>query len=233
MQAVILSAGEGVRLRPITNTIAKVMVPLEGKPLLEWQIEYLKKFGIKEFFINLHYLHDSITKYFGNGSKFGVKIIYSNEEKLLGTGGALTNFKPFLNQTFLVLYGDVFTALNINNLLKFHLDKKADCTTVVRKTDHPQDSDLVDIGNIQRVEKLYFKPYKKVPNVEYGLTAIYLFNPEALQLLPKRVPFDLARDFLPILLKHKKRLFCYNTDEFIEDIGTIERYQKVIQFLQK
>lgn len=233
MQVVILSAGEGTRLRPLTNTIAKVMVPINGKPLLEWSIEHLKKFGIKEFFINLHYLPDSITKYFGDGKKFGVKITYSNEEKLLGTGGALTNFKPFLNQTFLVLYGDVFTTLNVDNLLKFHLKNKADGTIVVRKTDHPQDSDLVDIGKGQKVKNFYFKPHKEIPNTQYGLTAIYLFNPEALRLLPKRVPFDLARDFLPILLKHKKRLFCYNTDEFIRDIGTVERYQKVIDFLQR
>lgn len=233
MQAVILSAGVGIRLRPLTKKMPKVMVPINDKPLLEWHIKHLKRFGIREIFINLHYLPDSITKYFDDGDRLGVNIVYSREKKLLGTGGALINFKSLLNQIFLVLYGDVFTSLNIDNLLRFHLKRKADCTIVVRKTDHAEDSDLVVFGESLRVKKFYFKPHKKLPSTQYGITAIYLFNPEVLKLLPNKTPFDLAKDFLPLLLKHKKRLFCYNTDEIIKDIGTIERYKKVVNLFQK
>src|SRR3989344_6393127 len=105
MQAVILSAGVGTRLRPLTNTLPKVMVPIQGKPLLQWHIEHVRKFGIREILINLHYLPNIITDYFKDGEKFGVKIIYSYEEKLLGSGGALLPFKRFITDTFFLLYG--------------------------------------------------------------------------------------------------------------------------------
>jgi NDP-sugar pyrophosphorylase family protein len=100
-QAVILSAGIGTRLRPLTDNLPKVMAPIGGKPLLERHFEQFKKYGIKEFFINLHYLPEKITDYFGDGSKWGIKIVYKHEPEILGTAGGVKNFEGVLKNNFL------------------------------------------------------------------------------------------------------------------------------------
>lgn len=226
MQAVILCAGKGTRLNPLTEVLPKVMLPVGGEPLLGRNIKHLKKFGIDEFFINLHYLPDSITDYLGTGEKFNVKIHYFKEKELLGTGGALNPFKKSLKQTFFLLYGDILTQLDIDKLLKFHQEKKADVTAVVTETDHPWDSDLASLSADLRVEKLYFKPHKSKPKTGYGLAAAYMIEPEALKFLPKGV-FEFEKGFLQELVKENRSVYAYLTDELVKDIGTPERYRQV------
>lgn len=229
MQAVILSAGKGTRLSPLTKSMPKVMVPIKDKPLLEWHIEHLKKFGIKEIFINLHYLPDAITGYFKDGKKFGVRIFYSYEKNLLGTGGGVSQFREKLHGTFFLLYGDVFTNINIKKLYDFHLAKKADVTMVVSKTDHPQDSDLVSFFPDCRLNKLYFKPHRRLPETPFSLSAVYMINTSVLPNLSKK-PFALEKDFLAKLHKQGGSIFCYKTEELVKDIGTPERYEFVKNF---
>lgn len=228
MQAVILSAGKGVRLRPLTNRVPKVMVSVHGKPLLQWQIEYVKRFGVKEIFINLHYLHEAVRNFFGDGKNFGVRIQYSYEKRLLGTEGALFPFRNFLKGTFFLLYGDVFTNLDIKDVLRFHKKKQSDVTIVVRKTDHPRDSDLVRFADDSRLQRIYFKPHKALPSTQYGIAAIYMIESSMLQWLSSKKPCDIAKDFLPKLIRSKKRLFCYNTTALAKDIGTKERYNELL-----
>ncbi|MBI2028415.1 MAG: nucleotidyltransferase family protein [Candidatus Levybacteria bacterium] len=229
MKAVILCAGRGERLRPLTNNIPKVMIPIGGKPLLERHIEHFSKFGIKNFFINLHYLPNIIKNHFRDGGRLGVKITYSYENSLLGTGGVLTKFKEKLNERFILLYGDVFSLLNIYKLERFHIGKKSKLTIVVRETDHPRDSDLVESDVNKKVKNLFFKPHAMIPRKFFGISAIYLVEPDILGILPKKTPFDFAQDFLPQILKEGFPIFCYNTEEFIKDIGTKERYEAVLK----
>ena len=115
-QVVILSAGLGIRLKPITNTIPKPMLPLLNKPMLQWNIEQFKKYGINEFFINLHYLPEVIKNYFGDGSKLGVKITYSFEPEILGTAGALKRFKDKLDKVFFLIYGDILSLVDYTKM---------------------------------------------------------------------------------------------------------------------
>lgn len=226
MQAVILSAGKGTRLNPLTKSVPKVMVPIKGKPLLEWHIEHLKKFGIKDIFINLHYLPNFITDYFGNGEKFGVNILYKYEKNLLGTGGGVAQFKNKLRGTFFLLYGDIFTNINIKKMYKFHKAKKAKVTMVVSKTDHPADSDLVSFFPDCSLDNLFLKPHEKLPETPFSLSAVYMIEPE---VLPDSVkgPFELERDFLTDLHKKRGSIFCYETSEIVKDIGTPQRYELV------
>lgn len=232
MQAVILSAGEGTRLNPLTKNVPKVMVPIKGKPLLLWHIEHLKKFGIKDIFINLHYLPNAITDYFQNGKKFGVNISYSFEKHLLGTGGGLTQFRKKLHGTFFLLYGDVFIDINIKKLYDFHLNKKADVTMVVTKTDHPADSDLANFFSDMRLNKLHFKPHKRLPKTPFGLSAVYMINASVLPVASKK-PFALEKGFLLKLQKKGGSIFCYETQEFVKDIGTPARYKFVKRWQEK
>lgn len=227
MKSVILSAGLGTRMQQAFPGIPKVMLPIGGKPLLEHHILHLKKFGFDEIFINLHYLPEKIKNYFGDGKKFGVKIIYSYEPKILGTAGALINFKKNLSDTFAVIYGDVFTVLNFAKMLAFHKNKKSQATLLVHQTDHPQDSDLVKINKAGRILKFYLKPHQKpVKDANLSSAAIYILEPGILKFLPKKLPADFLHDFFPQILE-KFKLYGYVSREYTKDIGTPERYEKI------
>ncbi len=227
-----MAGGKGTRIRPAVSLVPKILLPLDNKPLIDYLINNLKKSECSNVIICAGHLSRKIKEYIDK-NHYGIPINLSIENEPLGTAGALNLIKNLLKETFVVLYGDIFTTIDIAKLLKFHLRNNADCTIVVRKTEHPQDSNLVSFNKSLSVKKFYFKPHAKIPLSEYGLTAIYMFNPEVLQLLPEITPLDLEKDFLPILLKRKKKLVCYNTREFIRDIGTPERYSKILQLFKK
>lgn len=232
MQTVVIAGGKGTRLGPISGIIPKLLLPLIDGLLIDYLIKYLVKNNCKHIIICTGYLGDKIKEHIKKNN-YGIKTVLSQEKKPMGTAGALSLIRKRLNETFLVFYGDVVTTMNIPKLLKFHLKNQADCTIVIRKTDHPKDSNLVSFNKNWLVERFHFKPHKKVSSLEYGLAAIYMFNPEVLRLLPKTIPLDLEKDFLPILLKNRKKLVCYNTDEFIYDIGTPGRYKKILELFKK
>ncbi len=120
LKALILAAGEGTRLRPLTLERPKPMLPIGGKPLLEHLVLWLRSHGITDILINLHHKPASITDYFGDGHRFGVSITYSHEKRLLGTAGAARKLHSLLDDTFVVVYGDVFTNLNLTRVIRFH-----------------------------------------------------------------------------------------------------------------
>lgn len=234
MKAVILAAGLGTRMQKSFPNIPKVMIPIGGKPLLERSILHLKKYGFDEIYINLHYLPYKIKNYFGNGKKFGVKIIYSFEPQILGTAGALVNFKKYLTETFLVLYGDVFTILNLEKFLNFHRVKKGQATLLVHTTNHPEDSDLVKVNKEGRIVKFYLKPHKKpVADTDLSSAAIYDLEPEVLKFLPNKFSTDFLHDFFPILLKKDLKLYGYISEEYTKDIGAPERYRNLEEVYEK
>lgn len=228
MQALILSAGEGKRLRPITNNIPKVMIDILGKPLLEHHVLLLKRYGITEIFINLFYKPEKIEEYFGDGNKFGVNITYSREGKLLGSAGALRNFTKKLHDDFFVIYGDVFMNVDLKKMMSFHKQKKSLFTMAVHQSIHPKDSDLLEIDNNKKIIRFIKTPHK----LKTGLNnaGLYIINSRALNFLPKNIPYDFAHDFIPKLIK-KIPLFAYNTHELMMDVGTIDRYNKLIKLL--
>lgn len=234
MKAVILSAGLGKRMHSLFPNTPKAMVPINGKPILEHHIKHLKKFGVKEFYINLHHLPKVIKDYLGDGDKFGVEIKYSFETKLLGTSGALVNFKDELDETFIVLYADIFTRLDFGKFFKFHKKNNSQATLLVHKTDHPSDSDLVVLDTKHKIKKFYISPHSE-PVTETNLSnaAIYILEPEVLQFLPSIFPSDFVEDFFPALLKNGVRLYGYSSNEFCKDIGEPERYKKVVDIYEK
>lgn len=231
MQAVILCAGFGTRLRPITDNIPKVMVPIGGRPLLWHQIEHFKEHGVKEFFINLHHLPDVIKNYFGDGSEFGVKIIYSHEPKILGTGGGLKKFEFYLRDDFFVLYGDVYSRVNYSQLLSFYREKSP-ClgAQVVAETEHPLDSDSVFLDENLRFKKIYQKPHKEQPAVKrYDMQGIYVFNKNILQNIPSDQYYEIDHQLLPGIIAQGEAYYGYlaRAEDCVQDVGTHDRYKKV------
>ena len=145
MKAFILAAGKGKRLKPITNNIPKPLIEIKGKPLLEWSLIKLRSAGVKEIVINLHYLGNQIVDYFGNGKKLDLKINYSFEKRLLGTGGALIQGKNFLNDSpFLLISGDLWTDYPFKRLLSKDLKNKAHLVLIKKNDKNIGDFNLLD-----------------------------------------------------------------------------------------
>ncbi|MBI2449862.1 nucleotidyltransferase family protein [Candidatus Pacearchaeota archaeon] len=231
MRAIILSAGKGMRMQDFNNDLPKVLLPILNKPMLLWNIELLKKYGITDIAINTHYLAEKIKEYLEDGRKFGVNIKYSYESELLGTSGALNNFREFFTNTFLVVYGDVLSNMDLSRLIKFHNDKKASATLVVRKTDHPLDSDIVQLDKNDGVVGVYHKP-GTLDFGDIGNAAWYILEPDVFNYITPGHS-DFIKDVFPRMIADKKIVYGYMTTEFIKDAGTPERLMQVQKFLKE
>jgi NDP-sugar pyrophosphorylase family protein len=236
-QAVLLSAGFGTRIRTLFPDIPKVMAPLLGKPLLEWHIEELKKHGVTEFFINLHYKPEVIRGYFGDGSKLGVKITYVMEEpEILGTAGGVKNFDGALRGNFFVLYADTFYKMDYGKLADFYGSLKDPIgVATVRKTDHPMDSDLAIVDANNRIVEFRLKPHKELPKDYWGSSAPYIFSTKILEYIPAKTYYEIDHNLVPDLLVRGYAYYAYplREGEFRKDVGTPERYKEVEEYLKK
>jgi mannose-1-phosphate guanylyltransferase len=233
-KAVILAAGLGTRLGDLTRDCPKVMVPICGKPMLEHHVEWLRAAGVQEFFFNLHYLPDVITDHFGNGSKWGVSIRYSHEDRLQGTAGSMRAFRQFLDQRFLVQYGDVFSRLDVAALSRFHRDRASAASLVVHPSSHPHDSDIVSLETDGRISQIHHKPGDaRFGNI--GNAGAYLLEPVVFDHLSNDLheEVDFCRDLFPQMQLQGKSLFGYNTSDLLLDVGTPERLEWIEQYLEK
>ncbi|MDO8516259.1 MAG: nucleotidyltransferase family protein [bacterium] len=233
-QAVILCAGLGTRLRPVTDNIPKVMVPIVGKPLLERHIEQFRHHGVTDFFINLHYLPETITEYFGDGSKWGVKITYAFEPTILGTAGGVKNFEKYLNGDFFLMYGDMVSLIDYSKMEEaFYGHPGAIGMVVVGENDHPEDSDLADIGPDMRFLKLYPKPHKELPKTRTTLNAAYIFNKRIFGFIPAEKYYEVDHALIPGILSKDEKIYAYETEDYLHDIGTMERYDAAQEYFRQ
>ena len=227
MQAVILAGGKGTRLASIHAQIPKPMVPVGGQPLLEHQVKLLNDAGVNEIFVLVNHLKESIQQYFQHGEKWGVKITYYEETEPLGTVGGVKAIEEHLSGDFVVLYGDVMMDIDIKRLIDFHSSKKSDCTLVVHPNDHPYDSDLVDIDLDGRIVGFHSKPHDPQQYYRNLVNAgCYVFGKKILQYLKRGVKADFGKDIFPDLVNTVK-MFGYNTSEYLKDMGTPDRLEKV------
>lgn len=231
MKAIILSAGKGTRMKEVNEDIPKVLLPILDKPMILWNIELLKSHGIEDIAINTHHLSNKIKDYLGNGEKLGVNIKYSYEDELLGTSGALNNFKNYLKEPFVVLYGDVISLLDLQKLIDFHTKKGAAASLVIHDTDHPEDSDIVQVDENAKVINLIHKPGDDSFGI-LGNAALYVVEPTIFNYLPEGKS-DFIKDVFSDMLKKGEPIYGYNTKEFVKDAGTPERIEKVENYLKK
>ncbi len=224
LKAVILVGGRGERLKPLTDTSPKPMVPVKGKPVLQYQIELLKQHGVRNIVLCGHYLFEKIKDYFGNGEKFGVNIEYVDEETPLGTGGGIKNAERLIHGSFLVFMGDILTNLNLTSLIDFHIKHHGLGTLVIRETDHPDDSDLVKVDNNNKVLRI-FKKHEKNKEGNLANTGFFVFNREILNKIPNGIS-NLEGDILYNIVG-KEIIYGYLSSDYIKDVGTMERYKNV------
>jgi mannose-1-phosphate guanylyltransferase/phosphomannomutase len=232
IKAVILAGGKGTRLRPLTYKIPKAMIPIEGKPVLEHQIIFLRRYKIRGIVLCTGYKHESIERYFGKGSRFGVKIKYLREKKLMGTGGAIKNAEKTVDGPFVVLSGDIMLDMNLKKLIEFHKKRNALVTTVLHETKHPYDSDLVEVDKKGRVIKLIGKPSRDKPlPTRLANASIYVMDPEIFSFMPK-TKSNFEKDILSNLVQTGK-VYGFITSEYIKDMGTFDRLDEVKKVLAK
>jgi mannose-1-phosphate guanylyltransferase / phosphomannomutase len=186
MKAIIIAGGMGTRLRPLTYNVPKPIVPLANKPFVFHQIELLKKFGVTEVILNLHYLSDNIKCLFDDGKKLGVKIDYSIEESPLGTAGAVKNAEEYFDKGPMIVFnGDILTDINLEKMLKFHEEKKAKATLALTKVEDPTPYGLIITDEDQRVIEFREKPSWEHVTTNTINAGIYIVDPSIFKLAPK------------------------------------------------
>ncbi len=225
MQAIIMAGGKGTRLSSITNDeIPKSMVCLKGKPILEYQIECLKRNGIINIFIVIGHLGEKIRNYFGDGSKWEVFISYIEETMPLGTAGALYYLKKDIKDTCLFLLGDLICDIYIDRFLEFHNSKKAMVSLLVHPNSHPFDSDIVKLDSEQKVINILKK--NTVRTEIYGNlvnAGIYVIDKKICEQVKEPVKTDFESDIIFPLIEECGKVYGYISTEYVKDVGTPDR----------
>jgi histidinol-phosphate phosphatase family protein len=231
-QVAILSGGKGTRLRDRSGNLPKPMVPILGKPVLEHQIELCKRFGFEKIALLVHHQSDIINTYFADGAHWGVHLTYVNEEEPRGTAGALAGALDYLEDEFLVLYADTYADINLRKFWQ-HSQRHSETagTLLLHPNDHPHDSDLVELDRNGYV--LGIRPYPHPEAVCYknlvNAALYYLRKSGVSSFIPSDGRFDLAKDAFPKMINAGLKFQSYITPEYIKDMGTPDRLDKVEQ----
>jgi len=227
MKAIIIAGGLGTRLRPLTFNTPKTMVPVGNIPFILHQIELIKKFGISEIILNLHYLSDSIRELMDDEKRHGVKVQYSIEESPLGTAGAVKNAEQFFDSDpMLVFNGDILTDMDLSKLIKFHKKNGATATLTLTKVDDPTTYGLVITGKNGMIERFIEKPSWERVTANTINAGIYVIDPKVFKSVPAGVTYSFERELFPGLLKAGNPVFGYESDSYWMDIGNPSKYMQ-------
>jgi mannose-1-phosphate guanylyltransferase len=209
MKAVILAAGKGTRLKPLTDSLPKVMVPVCGKPALEYHIENLVHAGITEIFVNLHHLPDVIMKHFGDGSRWGVHIDYSYEPDILGTAGAVKKLEAELcGSPFLVVYGDNYLEMDLSGFIESSAAGEGVGTVAVFEKADVAGSGIIEMGRGDEVVRFKEKPLPGEVFSHWVNAGLFYFRPAIFEYIPSGYS-DFSLDVIPCLLRDGGRLYAY------------------------
>ncbi|MBN1183731.1 MAG: HAD-IIIA family hydrolase [Bacteroidales bacterium] len=231
MKLVIIAGGKGTRLG--LTDIPKPMCKIGGIPILEHQVNLAKSYGITDIIIISGYLSEKIVDYFGDGRNFGVSIQHVIEEIPLGTAGCFNLIKDLLKERFMVFYADIMMNFDIKSFIDFDNKKSNSIGSILtHPNDHPYDSDLIEVKG-DKVINFLTKPH--MPGIFYSNivnAAVYIFSPEIFKFINENKKQDFGKDVLPKVVKNGEYLRAYKTHEYIKDMGTLDRLQRVIEDYQ-
>lgn len=239
----ILAAGKGTRVRPITYTIPKPMIPILQKPVMEFLLELLRQHGFDEIMVNVSHLANEIESYFRDGQRFGVQIAYSFEGKIvdgelvgeaLGSAGGMRriqDFSPFFDDTFVVLCGDALIDLDLSAAVKWHKEKGSIATIIMKTV--PQE-EVSSYGVVVTDEEGRIKAFQEKPSVEEALsncinTGIYIFEPQVLDYIPSGEEYDIGGQLFPKLVEMGAPFYGIPMDFEWVDIGKVPDYWQAIR----
>ena len=222
MKAFLLAAGLGTRLRPVTLTTPKCLVPVCGKPMLFWWLKLFEKYRINEVLINLHHLSDKVRDYIDKNAG-SISFTFFEEEVLLGSAGTLRENKQFVTgeEDFYIMYADNLTNCNLDAFLKFHVLQQQPFSMVLFRTDTPETKGIVELDHNKTVISFVEKP--REPKSNLANAGIYLAKPWILDLIPDKDTADIGFDLLPQVVH---RISGWETGDYLTDIGSIESLAK-------
>ncbi len=226
MKALIMAAGYGTRLEPLTLAVPKPMVSIVNIPAMQHNIELLRRHGFRKIIANIHYHPEQIRNYFCNGNEFGVDLSYSYEENLLGTAGGVRRMAAEiadLDETFLVLSSDALTDINLKRLFNFHRKKKALFTIALTKVSEVSEFGVVIQNEEGEIIGFQEKPRPDEARSNLVNTGIYVIEPEVLKMIPEGF-YDFGRQLFPRLIEEKASLYGYQMVEYWSDVGGLEKY---------
>lgn len=223
-----MAGGKGTRIAQVNATVPKPMIPIEGKPILEYQIETLKKQGYTDIILIVGHMGNVIQKYFGDGSAFGVQISYIVEEQPLGTAGALYFLKDEIQNDFLLLNGDIIFDVDIQKFLEYHCNQRTAATILTHPNSHPYDSGIIIADDKNRVTNWLHKEDERLWYKNRVNAGLHMFSPRIFESFHEAKKCDLDRDVLKPLIKEGE-LSVYDSPEYIKDMGTPDRYYAVIE----
>ena len=243
MKAMILAAGKGTRVQPITHVIPKPMIPILQKPVMEFLLELLREHGFNEIMVNVSHLAEEIENYFRDGQRFGVQIAYSFEGRIedgeligqaLGSAGGLKkiqNFQPFFDDTFVVLCGDALVDLNLTEAVKRHREKGALASLVTKRVPRDQVSSygVVVTDDQGRVLSFQEKPSVEEAASDMINTGIYIFEPQIFDYIPSGQPFDIGSELFPRLVSAGASFYALPMEFEWVDIGKVPDYWQAIR----
>jgi len=225
-KAVILAGGKGTRLRPITYEIPKALIPIKGKTITEHIFDLFKKYDIKDVVLSVGYLKEKIKEKFRDGSEFGVKITYVEEDKPLGTAGPLRLIKNILNEPFIVSNGDELKNINIEKMYSLHKANNALVTIALTTVDDPSKYGVARLSGSKILEFIE-KPKKAEAPSNLINSGFYIIEPEVISMIPEGNSL-LEKDVFPVLAK-QGRLFGYPFSGQLFDTGNLARYEKALK----
>jgi mannose-1-phosphate guanylyltransferase len=238
MRAMILAAGLGTRLRPITYAIPKPMVPVLNRPVMEHAVRLLARHGFGEAIANLHWFPETIEGHFGDGSAFGMELSYSREEKLLGTAGGVRNAAGFLGDSFLVVAGDALTDIDFAAMREFHESHDGVATVATKRVADSSEFGVVIAGADGRIQGFQEKPDPAEALSDLANTCIYMFRAEAFDFFPAPGTSkaagpedpagfaDWAMDVFPALLEGDAPFYSHEIDAYWNDIGNLDELRQ-------
>jgi mannose-1-phosphate guanylyltransferase/phosphomannomutase len=226
MKAIIMAGGFGTRLRPLTINTPKPMVPMGNKPMMEHIVRLLKSNGFDDLLIMLYYQPDVIIRHFGDGSAYGVRIDYLRPQADLGTAGCIKFAEKYLNQTFLVISGDVLTDFNLKAALAAHQKKKAVATLVLTRVANPLEYGVVIVNEDNQIQRFLEKPSWGEVFSDTINTGIYILEPGVLDHIPKERSFDFSKNLFPLLLNFQAPLYGHVAEGYWKDVGDLSEYRQ-------
>ena len=227
MKALLLAAGKGTRLHPLTRNIPKVMIPINGKPLIEYHLEQFAQGGIDEVIINLHHMPEKIRDFIGKGEKWGVSVKYSFETEILGTAGAVKKVEAKLKkEPFLVVYGDNFIELDYKDFIQFSERKKGMAIIAVFEKEDVTGSGILDIGKNDEVLCFLEKPQPSEIFSHWVNAGVYYFKKKIFDFIPQKFS-DFGFDVLPAVLKQGEKLYTYKLKNRVWGIDTSDLLEKL------
>lgn len=226
MKALILAAGEGTRLRPLTLDRPKPMLPINGKPLLEHIIGWLRHHEITQIAINLHYQPLSIVSYFGDGRNFGVEIKYSYEDPILGSAGAVKRLESYFDSSFVVVYGDILTDMDLEAMIRQHDKSNAILTMGLYHVDDPTIKSVVETDVDGRIRSFKEKPRPEEVSTNLANSGVYVAENQLIKHIPPDTFYDFGHHLFPDLLAKGERVYGHETNSYLLDVGLMETYRQ-------